>query len=242
MTVGRLALLGALAGHAVSLPFAAAPGGAPSGWVPCLAYGAAALADFVDGVVARRSRSESAFGARLDAEADALGMAAAGGIAIFGVGTLPLWYLAAGFARYLFAAGLFVERRLGRPTKDLPPSRFRRRLAGFQMGLLAVCLAPGIEARWALPSAVALGAPFLLGFVRDYLTASARLDPAGQGMRRFDARLGRLRPAASRAAGLLAAALGALGLAGMPGGSFALAAFFFAWLIRPPRSTARPQR
>ena len=215
---------------AVSLAFVREAGDA-LGWVPALAYGLAALADGLDGVVARRTGTESAFGARLDAETDALGMAAASGIAVLIVGVLPLWYLAAGFGRYLFGAALFVERRLGRELADLPPSPFRRRLAGFQMGLLAVCLVPGIEPEWALPSTLALGIPFLAGFARDYLLASGRLDPQGAGSRRMVARLQGLRRIVSRPAVLLAAALGILGLAGFPTGWWGLAAVFFGWLI-----------
>ncbi len=227
VTIGRLAILGALAGYGLSLPFT----GAVPGWAPCLAYAGAAALDLLDGALARRTGSETAFGARLDAEADALGIAAASGIAALALGTLPPWYLGAGFARYLFGAGLVLERRSGRRVRPLDPSPFRRRLAGFQMGMLAVCLAPGIEAEWATPSAFALGVPFLLGFLRDYLVVTGRGDP----WRRL-AGAERFRPVASRAATLAAALLGTAKLAGFPTGSLALAAFFFAWLIRP-RST-----
>ena len=205
-----------------------------AGWLPCLTYGAAALADFADGVIARRTGSASLFGAELDAEADAVGMAAASGIAVLVVGVLPLWYLLAGFGRYLFGAALSVERRLGRRLTDLPDSPFRRRLAGFQMGLFAVCLAPGIQREWALPSTLALGIPFLAGFTRDYLVVTGRLHPDGEGSRRFVLLLGRLRTPASRTFALLAAALGALKLAGLPTGALAVGAFFFAWLLTPP--------
>ncbi len=231
ITLARLVVFAGLGGFmAVSLAFVREAGDA-LGWVPALAYGLAALADGLDGVVARRTGTESAFGARLDAETDALGMAAASGIAVLIVGVLPLWYLAAGFGRYLFGAALFVERRLGRELADLPPSPFRRRLAGFQMGLLAVCLVPGIEPEWALPSTLALGIPFLAGFARDYLLASGRLDPQGAGSRRMVARLQGLRRIVSRPAVLLAAALGILGLAGFPTGWWGLAAVFFGCLI-----------
>ena len=235
LTLIRLAVFAALAGAALSAPVSADARLALGEWIPCLAYGAAALADFADGALARRTKSASAFGARLDAEADALGMAAASGIAVLGSGVLPLWYLAAGLGRYLFGAALFFEARWGRRLRDLPPSPFRRRLAGFQMGLLAVCLAPGIEPEWALPSTVALGVPFLLGFGRDYLIASGRLDPASAGSRRFVSLLAKLRSPASGTAALLALALGAAKLAGFFTGSWFLAAFFFAWLLRSPR-------
>lgn len=219
VTILRLAIFGALAGYGLSLPFT----GEVPGWAPCLAYAAAATLDFLDGALARRAGSESAFGARLDAESDALGMAAASGIAVLALGTLPLWHLAAGFARYLYGAGLALERR---PVRPLAPSPFRRRLAGFQMGMLAVCLAPGIEPDWATPSALALGVPFLLGFLRDYCFVTGRGDPRPTGLERF-------RAPASVAAALAALALGAAKLAGFSTGAPALGFFFFAWLIRP---------
>lgn len=212
VTIARLALLGAFAGYALSLPFT----GAVPGWLPCLAYALAAALDFLDGALARRFGSATAFGARLDAESDALGMAAAASIAV--LGPLPLWYLAAGFARYLYGAALALERR---PARPLDPSPFRRRLAGFQMGMLAVCLAPGIQPEWATPSAVALGVPFLLGFLRDYLVVTGRRDPWPFGIERF------------RGPGSLAAALAALGFGLAQLGPLALACFFFAWLILP---------
>ena len=237
ITLARLVTFAGLGGFvAVSLAFVPETGhalGHALGWAPALAYGLAALADGLDGFVARRTGTESAFGARLDAETDALGLAAASGIVVLLAGVLPFWYLLAGFGRYLFGAALFVERRLGRRLADLPPSPFRRRLAGFQMGLLAVCLVPGIEPEWALPSTLALGIPFLAGFVRDYLLASGRFDPDGAGSRRLVARLQGLRFLVSRMSVLLAAILGALKMAGLSTGAWGLAAFFFGWLILP---------
>lgn len=239
LTLARLAVVAALAGCGLSAALTPEAGRALAGWMPCLVYTAAALGDYADGAVARRTGTTSRFGARLDAEADALGLAAASGIAVLGSGVLPLWYLAAGFGRYLFGVALFLEARLGRRVRELPPSPFRRRLAGFQMGLVAVCLAPFIEPAWAPPATLALGAPFLAGFGRDYLIASGRLDPDGAGSRRFVSFLTRLRAPASGAAAVLALGLGAAKLAGFPTGSWFLAAFFFAWLLRPPRPGAR---
>ena len=238
LTLVRLAALAALAGCGLAATFSPEARLALAGWMPCLVYAAAALGDYADGAIARRTRTTSAVGARLDAEADALGLAAAGGIAVFAAGTLPAWYLLAGFGRYLFGAALFVEARLGRRLRDLPPSPFRRRLAGFQMGLVAVCLAPFIEPEWAPPATMALGTPFLLGFGRDYLIRSGRLDPESAGSRRLTGRLGRLRRPASRLAVAAAIALGALKAAGMAVGSWGLAAFFFGWLVRPGRRRA----
>ncbi len=238
LTLVRLAVLAALAGGGLAAALAPEARVALAGWMPCLVYAAAALGDYADGAIARRTRTTSVFGARLDAEADALGLAAASGIAVLASGTLPAWYLLAGFARYLFGAALFVEARLGRRLAALPPSPFRRRLAGFQMGLVAVCLAPFIEPEWAPPATAALGAPFLLGFVRDYLIRTGRLDPEGAGPRRLTGLLGRLRRPVSRLAAAAAVALGALKLAGLSVGSWGLAAFFFGWLVRPGRGNA----
>ena len=232
ITLARLVTFAGLGGFvAVSLAFVPETGhalGHALGWAPALAYGLAALADGLDGFVARRTGTESAFGARLDAETDALGLAAASGIVVLLAGVLPFWYLLAGFGRYLFGAALFVERRLGRRLADLPPSPFRRRLAGFQMGLLAVCLVPGIEPEWALPSTLALGIPFLAGFVsrlpageRPVRPATARARAAwSPGCRAFGFWSGRMSV-------LLAAILGALKMAGLSTGAWGLAAFFF---------------
>lgn len=238
LTLIRLAALAALAGCGLAATLSSEARLALAGWMPCLIYAAAALGDYADGAIARRTRTTSAFGARLDAEADALGLAAASGIAVFASGTLPAWYLLAGLGRYLFGAALFVEERLGRRLVQLPPSPFRRRLAGFQMGLLAVCLAPFIEPDWAPPATVALGVPFLLGFGRDYLVRSGRLDSESARSRRLTGFLGRLRRPASRTAAAAALALGLLKLAGLSVGSWGLAAFFFGWLVRPGRRNA----
>ena len=238
LTLVRLAALAALAGGGLAATFSSEAGLALAGWMPCLIYAAAALADYADGAIARRTGTTSAFGARLDAEADALGLAAASGIAVFASGTLPAWYLLAGCGRYLFGAALFVERRLGRRLVELPASPFRRRLAGFQMGLVAVCLAPFIEPEWAPPATLALGLPFLVGFARDYLIGTGRLDPESARSRRLTRVFGRLRRPVSRVAALAAVALGVLKLAGLAVGSWGLAAFFFGWLVRPGKRPA----
>lgn len=239
LTLVRLAAVAALAGCGLAAALSPEAGLALAGWMPCLVYAAAALGDYADGAIARRTRTTSAFGARLDAETDALGLAAASGIAVLASGTLPAWYLLAGFGRYLFGAALFVEERLGRQLGELPASPFRRRLAGFQMGLVAVCLAPFIEPEWTPPATLALGVPFLVGFARDYLIASGRLDPDSRGSRRVGSLLLCLRPAACGVAAVLAALLGAAKLAGLATGSTALAAFFLAWLVLPGRRGRR---
>lgn len=240
VTLARLALLGGLAGQVAWALASGDPGLAGAGWSLAAAYTAAALGDGLDGRLARRTGASSPFGARLDAEADALGIAAAGAAAVLLLGTLPGWYLIAAFARYLFGAGLALEHRTGRIPRALPGSRFRRRLAGFQMGLLAVCLGPWVRPGWALPSTLALGAPFLVSFVVDYLLVTGRLEPDGRRWSAAVSFLRRARRPGWRVATGVAAALGALALFGAGTGWWALGAFFLAWLLRPECHRVRP--
>ena len=235
LTLVRLAALAARAGCGLAATRSSGAALLLAGWMPCLVYAAAALGDYADGAIARRTGATSAFGARLDAEADALGLAAASSIAVLSRGVLPGWYLLAGFGRYLFGAALLVEAARGRRLAPLPPSPFRRRLAGFQMGLVAVSLVPGIEPRWGLPAALTLGLPFLIGFARDYLVRTRRIRPEGGRLERGAGRRRWVPALAAAAAGLL----GVLTLAGFPAGPWTLAAFCFAWLVLPGRRKRR---
>ena len=245
ITLLRLALVSALGGHALTLALVPERA-AGSGLLPFALYLPAVLADALDGVVARRRGFATGFGAALDRETDAAGLAAASLTAVLATGALPAWYLLAGFARYLCALGLFVEERSGRRRRALDPSPFRRRLAGFQMALVAASLAPvaspGFPERWAHPAALALGAPFLLGFARDYLVLSGRLDPEGARWRALAGFLARRRRLACAAGAAAAAALSALALFGPDASRFgppALAAALFTALVTP---ALRPRR
>lgn len=137
------------------------------------AYSLAAILDSVDGWVARRSRSETGLGAKLDLEVDALGILVASvtGIAL---GKLPLWYLLVGLARYLFVLGIAVRERRGERVRELAPSSLRRILAGGQMAFLAVSLWPFVSSSATLPPSYAFGAATLLMFARDWRYVSSR--------------------------------------------------------------------
>ena len=249
LTLLRLGLVSALGGYALTLALFPERAAGSGVLLPFALYLPAVLADALDGVVARRRGFATDFGALLDRETDALGLAAASLTAILAAGALPAWYLLAGFARYLCAVGLFLEERGGRRRLELDPSPFRRRLAGFQMALVAASLAPGLPGdfpdRWAHPAALALGAPFLLGFARDYLVLSGRLDPEGARWRALAGFLARRRRFASRAGAAAAAALSALTFLGPAGaglfpagaglGPAALAAAALSALLAPPR-------
>lgn len=233
VTLGRLALVAGLGGQVLWALIAADDRLVASGWTLCIAYGVAAVSDALDGPLARRFGGATAFGARLDAETDALGIAAAATAAVSLLGTLPAWYLVAGLARYLFAAGLALGRRLGRSSAPLPPSPFRRRLAGFQMGLLVVCLGPWVRPEWAGPSTLALGGAFLIGFAIDFLFGAGVLDPRGFGWRSVARWLRRSRRPAAISCAVAAVVLGGLRLAGPGTGAWALGAFFLGWLLWP---------
>lgn len=239
ITLLRLALVSALGGHALAL--ALFPGSAASGFFPFALYLPAVLADALDGAVARRAGRATEFGALLDRETDALGLLAASLAAVLS-GALPAWFLAAGAARYLCALGLFLEERLGRRRRGLDPSPFRRRLAGFAMALVAGSLATGLPgglpAAFAHPAALTLGAPFLVGFARDYAVLSGRLDPEGPRWRAVAAFLARRRRPAFHAGAAVAALLAALTLV-VPDaaalGPWTVAAAAFTALLTPAR-------
>ncbi len=246
ITLLRLALVSVLGGHALMLALFPERAAGSGVLLPFALYLPAVLADALDGFVARRRGFATDFGAALDRETDAAGLTAASLTAVLATGALPAWYLLAGFARYLCALGLFVEERSGRRRRVLDPSPFRRRLAGFQMALVAASLAPlpsvGFPERWAHPAALALGAPFLLGFARDYLVLSDRLAPEGPRWRALAGFLARRRRLAFGAGAAAAAALSALALLGPDPSRFgppALAAAGFTALITPAR---RPRR
>ncbi|MEM4782186.1 MAG: CDP-alcohol phosphatidyltransferase family protein [Halalkalicoccus sp.] len=144
-------------------------------WLPAVLYGAAALADYVDGSLARLTDHVTTLGARLDTEFDALGILIAPLLAVL-YGQLPLWYLSVSAARYLFVFGIWLRRRRDRPVFDLPPRRSRRLLAGLQMAFLTVVLSPPVSPPVTTVAAVFVAVPFVVGFVRDWLYVSGRLE------------------------------------------------------------------
>ena len=240
ITLLRLGLISLLTGRTAALVRLPEETGGGD-WLPFLLYAPAVLADALDGAVARRAGFATPFGALLDRETDALGLAA-GGLYAASTGALPRWYLAAGFARYLAGAALAAESRSGRRRGPLDPISFRRRLAGFQMGLVAASLAPAAAPEWLGPAAIALGVPFLAGFARDYLVMSGRLDPEGSAWRATARALARTRRPLSVLAAVSAAAGGVLWLTGLAQlGPAAAAAGLFAALTAtgsPPSGEA----
>lgn len=135
-------------------------GGAIGATVTVLASVALAL-DAVDGRVARRTGTASAFGARLDGEADAFLMLV---LSVPVARSAGMWVLAMGAVRYVFAMAGWV---LPWMRAQLPPRPWRKVVtatAGIALVLALSGLAP------ASVSYVALGVGFLLlaeSFARD---------------------------------------------------------------------------
>jgi len=179
LTMIRGALVALLAGFL----FVPMPAG-PAAWLPALLFTLSVTLDFVDGWLARRTASQTRLGALLDVEFDALAILLALGLAVH-YGHLPLPFLAVGLARYLFVAGIAVRRRRGLAVMELPPSYLRRRLAGFQMGVLAVLLWPIAAPPATILAQALIAVPLLAGFGRDWLLVSGRLDPHAPGYRKL---------------------------------------------------------
>lgn len=160
-------------------------------WVIVLLYTITDVADFFDGYVARRAGHVTELGGVLDMEFDGLGTLVVVLLAV-SFGQLPVWYLLLGLARYLFLAGLWLRRRLGRPVADLPPSAHRRVFAGLQMGFLSVVLWPILPRPMATVAGTLFAAATGLGFLRDWLAVSDVLDPAAARYHRGQQALYRL--------------------------------------------------
>ena len=99
-----------------------------------VAIAAVALAlDAVDGYVARRTGTASAFGARFDMEVDAFLILV---LSVNAARSLGAWVLLIGLMRYGFAAAAWAAPWLRAP---LPPSFARKTVAALQGVLLVAC-------------------------------------------------------------------------------------------------------
>ncbi|AFR08146.1 CDP-alcohol phosphatidyltransferase family protein [Nocardiopsis alba] len=135
VTLTRIVLIGGVTALVVD--------GGPAWALVTLAVPALAL-DLVDGLVARRTGTASAFGARFDMEADAfLILVLSVRVASF----LGPWVLVIGAMRYLFGVASWAAPWLRGP---LPPSRARKAVAAAQ-GIVLTAVASG-----ALPEPVSV--------------------------------------------------------------------------------------
>ena len=173
VTLGRAALALPVLALAL-LPGALGPAG--RWWVIVLSTVVMVL-DGVDGRIARRGGTQSAFGARFDMELDAA-LILALSVLVWRSGAGGPWVLLIGLMRYAFVAASWVRPALAAP---LPPSDRRRIVCVLQGVVLLVALGP------VVPSSVAV-AVTALGLAA--LTYSFAVDA------RWALRHGESRPAA----------------------------------------------
>jgi CDP-diacylglycerol--glycerol-3-phosphate 3-phosphatidyltransferase len=143
-------------------------------WLPGSLYLLIALADLVDGFVARRSGRVSELGRTLDTATDAAGVLIAALLAVAWQ-RLPVAYLLVGVAYYPFTWGVWFRRRRGLPVVQLISRPYSRIIAGVHMVLAGVALVPLISPPYLALAAYLSMTPFLLGFLRDWLLVSCRL-------------------------------------------------------------------
>ena len=124
VTLTRATLACAVAGLVVPALADRGSGVEETGALVPMAAVALAL-DFVDGRVARRTRTASAFGARLDGEADAFLILVLSAYVARWAGA---WVLALGVVRYAYAVAAWMVPWMQRP---LPPRHWRKVVAAF---------------------------------------------------------------------------------------------------------------
>ncbi|WP_019625454.1 CDP-alcohol phosphatidyltransferase family protein [Thioalkalivibrio sp. ALJT] len=124
-------------------------------WVIALAA-LALLLDGVDGAVARRSGSSTAYGARFDMELDAAMILA---LALLAWQLTPVgpWVVLIGLMRYIF---VLAARPWPWLAAELPPSRRRQAICVLQTVILLLALTPALPAAVAIT--IALGGLFAL--------------------------------------------------------------------------------
>lgn len=100
------------------------------------------LLDGVDGWVARRTATQSDFGARFDMELDAF-LILVLCLALLSLGKAGPWVLAIGAMRYAF---VIAGRKLSWLTTALPESRRRKAVCVWQVTALMIALLPAVSA------------------------------------------------------------------------------------------------
>jgi phosphatidylglycerophosphate synthase len=117
--------------------------------------------DGVDGWVARRARTASAFGARFDMEVDAL-LILVLSILVWQFDKAGVWVVASGLVRYVFVAAGSIWPWLAAP---LPPSRRRQTICVLQIAGLTLAIFPAV----APPLSTALAAGALVALAGSFL-------------------------------------------------------------------------
>lgn len=130
--------------------------------------------DGVDGWVARRTHTESRFGARLDMELDAFFILMLCLMLVI-QGKAGVWIMAIGAMRYLFMIASWRWSWLG---AELPVSYRRKTLCVWQVATLMTCLLPWVAPPWSnlllALALILLAFSFVMDIGHLYRRASAR--------------------------------------------------------------------
>lgn len=149
VTLARVALVALLAALLVGPPAPAV------GWLVAGTTVLVSILDGVDGWLARRAGTASAFGARFDMEVDAA-LVLVLSLLAWHLDKAGVWVLASGLTRYGFVAAAWRWRWLAAP---LPPSRRRQTVCVAQVLALGLCVVPLVPSPWSdLVAAAALAA------------------------------------------------------------------------------------
>ena len=154
-------------------------------WIPGVLYLSVALADLLDGYIARKQNHETELGQKLDMATDGAGLLIASLLAV-ALGRLPIAYLLVGMAYYLYTFGIWLRRHRALPVIAWRARPYARIIAGCQMGLLAMVLLPIFHRPFSFIAGYLFMTPLLLGFVRDWLVISGRLATDGNQQARID--------------------------------------------------------
>lgn len=121
----------------------------------------ALVLDAVDGLVARRTRTASAWGARFDGETDAFLILV---LSVVVGSMLGWWVLAAGLVRYVFAVGGWVLPWLRRPLEP----RYWRKVVTATVGIVLTIAVADVLPRWLTVAGVVIALGLLAeSFGRD---------------------------------------------------------------------------
>lgn len=143
-------------------------------WLPGVLFAVAGLLDGLDGWIARTTDTVSAFGGRLDTEADGL-LVLVGSILVVADGYAPVWFLAVGAARYLFVAGCWLRSYRGLVVGEDDARALRVTTYVTAMVGLWAALLPVTGPRQLFSVLSVVGAAMLLSFCRSWLVVSGRL-------------------------------------------------------------------
>lgn len=184
ITLFRAAAVVALAGF-LPLVVSKVPIDHRLSFIPGCLYLSQSLADLVDGLVARKQNRETELGKKLDIETDAAGLLVASLLAV-ALKRLPPLYLLVGLAYYPFILGTWLRKKRGLPLTLLQSRPYARIIAGCQMGLVGMVLLPFFNPVCSHLAGYFFMTPLLLGFYRDWLVVSCRLETTGEQQTHFD--------------------------------------------------------